>query len=80
MACDTQKFTKEEFAELCSKRGYVSFRDGGKRGVLKWCKAHPKEFYTEEDMLEVFRYFEKRKIGGLEPAYSCDEEWIHDPM
>lgn len=77
---DQQKFTAKEFAEECSKRGYVSWRDGGKKGALKWCKEHPKDFYTESDMLDVYRYFNKRRIGDTAPTQSYEYGWTKDPM
>lgn len=74
------RLTKKEFANQCVKRGYVSFADGGSRAVLKWCKTHPKEFYTEADMLEVYRYFDAKKFGGRPRTETYDNSWTRDPM
>ena len=77
------KISRKEFIEQCIKRGYVSYRDGGKAAVERWCKDHSKEFYTEEDMVLVYRYFYTRKLGDLETS-SCkmhyDRSWTKDPM
>lgn len=75
-----ERFTKEAFAKECVKRGYVSFRDGGKQGALKWCKEHPKDFYTESDMLAVYRYFDAKKFGDGPETQPYDYAWTHDPM
>lgn len=76
-----EKFPKEEFAKQCLKRGYAS--RGGKNIVLRWCKDHPKEYYTEDDMIAVYRYFDERNIrdwgneyGENNSAVSRYESWL----
>lgn len=63
---DSELFDREAFVKECVARGYVR---GNKQFVRGWCKIHPKEFYTEDDMIAVYRYFEACKIGGREDAY-----------
>lgn len=73
---DTTKYTKEEFAKECSARGYMW---GGKQAVLRWCKDHPKEYYTEDDMIAVYRYSEANKMGGyVRPQKKSVEQYFDE--
>lgn len=69
-----EKFTKDEFVKQCVSRGYVGKDHGGRSGALGWCKRHPKEYYTEEDLLTLYRYFNSLKIGDRMDAYIRDRE------
>ena len=48
-----------DFIKVCSKRGYCS-----KKQAESWCKAHPKDKYTEDDCIAVYRHFDE--------PYSCN--------
>ena len=48
----------KEFIEQCSKSGYSS-----KKECKAWCEEHPKNTYTEDDFLEVYRVSRSSRIG-----------------
>lgn len=79
---DQVKFTKDEFAKECVKRGYVWASEGGKSAVLGWCKKNPKDFYTEEDLLTVYRYFDAGRYTTADESYPYprSRDWTKDPM
>ena len=57
------RFNEDEFVAECLKRGFVG--RGNKNLVRQWCKKNPKEYYTQGDMIEVYRYFNERNIGDF---------------
>lgn len=79
---DQRKFTKDEFAKECVKRGYVWSSEGGKNAVLGWCKKNPKEFYTESDLYDIYRYFDAGRYTKSDTSwpYSHSRDWTNDPM
>ena len=46
--------TTLEFINSCTKLGYCS-----KQNAEYWCKLHPKDDYTEDDCIKVYRSFDK---------------------
>lgn len=66
--------TRDEFAKECVSRGYIGRGWGGKSSVLNWCKQHPKEYYTEEDLLAVYRFFNSMHLGDPYDAYIKEKE------
>jgi hypothetical protein len=66
--------TKDEFVKDCIRRGYIGRGDGGRSSILGWCKQHPKDCYTEDDLLAIYRYFNSMKIGGRYDAYIKEKE------
>ena len=51
--------TLNEFVLTCSKRGYST-----KKEAEKWCKDHPKDEYTEDDCITVYRYYDQPYLGS----------------
>jgi hypothetical protein len=64
-----QIFTVDELTRQCIRRGYVARYDRHK--VTAWCEDHPKDFYTEEDLVELYRYLESPKKGD----YMQNSKW-----
>ena len=63
-------YTKEQFIETALKRGYA------KRCIIQiWLKDHKQDFYSEDDLIEVYR-FADREPSRSEPIKlnCCDEE------
>lgn len=70
-----EKFPKDEFAKQCLIRGFAP--RGSKSTVLQWCKKNPKEYYTEDDMIAVYRYFDERNIGDFGRYNGVDHDKDH---
>lgn len=56
-----EKYTTDDFIKQCMDRGYASKQD--KKYVIEWCKNHPKEYYVDDDLIELYRHLEAPKIG-----------------
>lgn len=63
------KYTVDEFTKQCVASGYVS--TGGQKSVREWCKEHPKEYYTDEDFIEVYRSMNWRGYPVSRWGWSC---------
>lgn len=61
--------TVDEFVEQVVVSGYVPGRNTAqkKKNVLEWLLLNPKQIYTPEDFIEVYRYFEYPKKGEQIP-------------
>ena len=62
----------EEFINQCVYCGYIS-GPNAKRRLRDWCMKHPKDIYTPEDFIEVYRDFQTLDITH-EPTYSRKKE------
>lgn len=49
----------DDFIKLCINCGYAK-----KSIVLNWCEENPKDNYTYDDLIFVYRYAESPKKGG----------------
>lgn len=72
---DQEKFPKKEFIKECVRRGYTTW---ARHDAESWCKQHPKEFYTESDMIDVYRYSNAHKIGTKVPEFTCTKAMEED--
>lgn len=67
-------YSRKEFEETAVRRGYAS-----RANVQKFIKAYPKDAYTEDDLIECYRYDsrEHSKDNGInrgEKLYHTTEE------
>lgn len=65
--------TSEEFMSACFDSGYVSRRD--KKHLEKWIENHPKNTYSEDDFIAVYRYFTTPKYGEDVPGGKWHYTW-----
>lgn len=68
--------TRDEFVKECVSRGYTGdgYKFGGRNQVLSWCKRNPKDHYTEEDLIAVYRYFNSMHLGDEFDAWILQGE------
>lgn len=66
-------FSKEEFVKQCIERGYALRSE--KKRVLEWCDKHPKDYYTEEDLILLYGYLETPRIGEAIPYSKWRPTW-----
>lgn len=66
-------YTADEFVSGTIERGYALRSQ--KAQIIEWCKKHPKEYYVETDMIELYRYLDARKIGGEIPFGKWRSTW-----
>lgn len=63
--------TSEEFIQACFDGGYVSRKD--RKRLKEWLERHPKESYTEDDFIDVYRYFQMPRPGD----YVSNSKWTY---
>ena len=63
---DKGTYSPGEFVDEMVQRGYA-YRSQ-KKQILDWCENHDKARYTEDDLIDCYRYFENRRVGL---GYSC---------
>ena len=54
----------EAFVKLCSDCGYTT-----KKEASEWCKANPKEDYSEDDFQRVYESTNSVKNGGYKRGW-----------
>ena len=63
--------TCDEFIKACVDGGYI-YRSEVK-GLKEWLKQNPKETYTEECFIEVYRHFEAIRNNTSDKwRFGCD--------
>lgn len=66
-------YSVDEFVKQAIQRGYAARSE--KSQVIQWCKKHPKETYTDDDLIELYRYLEIPKIGANNPNGKRHSTW-----
>lgn len=62
-------YTKEQFIETALKRGYA------RRHVIQiWLKDHPQGPYSEDDLIEVYRFAEREPLRNEPIKLNCTDE------
>lgn len=65
--------TYDEFINACVDGGYI-YRSEVKE-LKKWLEENPKESYTEECFIEVYRHFETIRYED-----NISNKWRYDPF
>lgn len=62
-------YTPAEFKETALKRGYARIGH-----IQLWMKQNPKDEYTEDDLIEVYRFADREPLRREPIKMSCYDE------
>lgn len=62
-------YTKEQFIETAVKRGYAR-----KHVVQIWLKDHDQDSYSEDDLIEVYRFADREPLRNEPIKMRCPDE------
>lgn len=71
-----EQYTPEQFVRSIKLRGYP----GRKQDIQKYLEEHPKQYYSEEDLIDYYYQHSGAHIGGrTRPNLCADGQDSHSP-